>query len=142
MGETGQWVRRKDLNEVLLDVVDRVSVPSMYQLRDALSSTTQERHVRETYHVFNAVDGGESQVNGTRMLKVESTANPTLEIPCHCIVHIWQFHTQQTNHSKLSIDRIQGGQWHTYIQTDGKKGTWMQCLYSVRHHKVASLLSP
>ena len=93
LGETRQRVRRKDLNEVLLDVVDRVSVPSVYRLRDTSSSTTQERRVRETYHVFDAVDGGERQVNGTRMLKVESTANPTLEIPCHYIVHIRQFHT-------------------------------------------------
>ena len=74
-------MRRKDLDEVLFDVVDRVSVPSVHRLRDTSSSTTQQRRVVETYHVFDAVDGGESRVNCTRMLKVELTASPTLQIP-------------------------------------------------------------
>lgn len=63
-------MRRKDLDEVLFDAMDRVSVPSIYRLHGPWSSITQKRRVERTYHVSDAVDGGESQVNCTRSRKL------------------------------------------------------------------------
>ena len=64
-------MRGEDLDKVPFNVVDRVSVPSVYRLRGTSSSAMQQRRVKRAYHVSEVVDGGVSRVNCTRMLKVD-----------------------------------------------------------------------